>query len=133
LLRRDLTLAQPYPLMRVQAPDRPDVLDFRLAVRGIAADLAAAVDLETVSRRFHSTVVSMVVEQCQAVREETGVEQVALSGGVFLNEFVQVNCLVELNRSGFTTFVHKHVPTNDGGISLGQIVVADARITSGTR
>lgn len=54
-----------------------------------------------------------------------------LSGGVFLNEFLLVNCLVELSRAGFAAYCQQQVPTNDGGIALGQIMVADARLRGG--
>lgn len=72
----------------------------------------------------------MVVAQCEAIRREHGVEQIVLSGGVFLNEFVLVNCLVALRRSGFAAYAHRQVPPNDGGIALGQAMVAGARIES---
>jgi hydrogenase maturation protein HypF len=49
---------------------------------------------------------------------------------VFLNEFVLVNCLVKLRAAGFAAYAHRQVPPNDGGIALGQAVVAGARITA---
>jgi hydrogenase maturation protein HypF len=89
--------------------------------------LAAGADVTTVSRRFHSGIVAMVVAECEAVRVAHGVNQVVLSGGVFLNEFLLVNVLVELRRAGFAAHCHQLTPTNDGGISLGQVMVASAR------
>jgi len=126
LLERDLSPAPPY---RFEASDEGSgEIDPRPVVRAIAADLAAGVALPDISRRFHSTVVAMVVAQCARLRQAGGVGQVVLSGGVFLNEFLLVNCLVELRRTGFDAYCHRRVPTNDGGISLGQVVVADARL-----
>ena len=122
LLGRDLGLAPAYPLDGVGAE-----LDWRPTIRAVAADLDARVSAAEISRRFHSTIVAMVLERCQAVRAESGVRQVVLSGGVFLNEFLLVNCLIQLRRAGFAAYCHELTPTNDGGISLGQIMVAGAR------
>lgn len=102
-------------------------VDPRPVVRALAADLAAGVPAERVSRRFHTAVVDMVRKRCRAVREATGVNQVVLSGGVFLNEFLLLNCLIGLRGDGFDAYAHQQVPTNDGGIALGQVMVADAR------
>lgn len=106
---------------------RPVELDWRPLIRSLALDVAAGTGTAVMSRRFHSAIVAMVVAECEAVRRERGVNQVVLSGGVFLNEFLLVNCLVALRRAGFEAHSHRLVPTNDGGVSLGQIMVASAR------
>lgn len=102
-------------------------LDPRPVVRRIADDLAAGVGLPRISRRFHTAVVNAVRWQCRTVRADTGINQIVLSGGVYLNEFLLVNCLVALEAEGFTVGCHRQVPANDGGIALGQVMVADAR------
>ncbi|GGX44018.1 carbamoyltransferase HypF [Streptomyces fructofermentans] len=130
LLGRDLALARrPYAFGHEAsaADDGPRVIDFRPVVRAIAADLAADTPLATISRRFHTAVVRLVVDRCEEQRAHGGVRQVVLSGGVFLNEFLLVNCLTELRRAGFAAHAHRLVPTNDGGIALGQVMVAGAR------
>ncbi|MFJ6617908.1 carbamoyltransferase HypF [Kitasatospora sp. NPDC091335] len=129
LLGRDFTMARPEERYRFGATSRDGVteIDPRPTVRALAADLAAGLDTAVISRRFHSAVVDMVVERCRALGE-VGTRQLVLSGGVFLNEFLLVNCLVELREAGFDAYCQQQVPTNDGGISLGQIVVADARL-----
>jgi hydrogenase maturation protein HypF len=127
LLGRDLSLTVPYRFGLQQDGDR-EIVDPRPLVRAIAADLTRGTGLADISRRFHSAVVDMVVRRCVALRERTGIHQVVLSGGVFLNEFLQVNCLVELRRAGFDAHAHRLVPTNDGGIALGQVMVAGARL-----
>lgn len=127
LLGRDLILAEPYAFGRGER-DGVVEIDPRPVVREIAADLARGTAAEVVSRRFHSSVVAMVTERCEEIRRTLGTTQVVLSGGVFLNEFLLVNCLVELRRAGFEAYVHQQVPTNDGGIALGQVMVAGARL-----
>ncbi|WP_461025603.1 carbamoyltransferase HypF [Streptomyces sparsus] len=135
LLARDLAMAAPAERYRFgcTTPAGIPETDPRPVVRAIASDLADGVDTATVSRRFHSGVVDMVVERCTAVRaagDAAEIQRVVLSGGVFLNEFLLVNCLVELRRAGFDTYCQQQVPTNDGGIALGQIVVANARLAA---
>ncbi|WP_329576172.1 carbamoyltransferase HypF [Kitasatospora sp. NBC_01250] len=133
LLGRDLAMAAPGERYRFGASEREGVteLDPRPVVRALAADLAAGVAPAELSRRFHSAVVDLVVARCLAAGSAT--RQVVLSGGVFLNEFLLVNCLVELGRAGFAAYCQQQVPTNDGGIALGQIMVADARLRGGQR
>ena len=88
-------------------------LDWRPLIRALAADVAAGTGPAVMSRRFHSGIVAMVVAECEAVRRTRMVNQVVLSGGVFLNEFLLVNCLVALRRAGFEAHCHKLVPTNE--------------------
>lgn len=130
LLRRDATLAEGYAFDACREGGLTEV-DPRPVIRAVAADIGRGVPVEQISRRFHSAVVAMVRDRCRAIRESTGVEQVVLSGGVFLNEFLLLNCLTTLAADGFDTHVHRQVPTNDGGIALGQVMVADARLTLG--
>jgi hydrogenase maturation protein HypF len=68
------------------------------------------------------------------MRHAHDVQQIVLSGGVFLNEFLLVNALVRLQALGFSAYCHSTVPTNDGGIALGQVAVAHSIIsrTQGT-
>jgi hydrogenase maturation protein HypF len=132
LLGRDLELAEPY-LFGSLARDGRTELDHRPVIAMLADDLRAGADQLTLSRRFHSGVVAMVVAQCEAERREHGVDQVVLSGGVFLNEFLLINCLVALRRAGFAAYSHQRVPPNDGGIALGQAMVASARIAASVR
>ncbi|GLU50158.1 carbamoyltransferase HypF [Nocardiopsis ansamitocini] len=127
LLDRDLALTESYSFDHVPRADGVEV-DPRPVVRQIAVDLAAGETLSVISRRFHSGVVGLVVDRCLALRAARGIRQVVLSGGVFLNEFLAVNCLVKLRRAGFHAYGHRLVPCNDGGISLGQVMVAGALI-----
>ncbi|MEV0435674.1 carbamoyltransferase HypF [Nocardia sp. NPDC050413] len=120
LLDRDLTLVDGYEFGYTAGE-----VDHRPVIHAIAADLAAGTALERISRRFHSGVVAMVVRQCRNLADTTGIRQVVLSGGVFLNEFLLVNCMVMLERAGLVVYSHRQVPPNDGGIALGQLLVAD--------
>ena len=76
-----------------------------------------------VARRFHLTVAGMVLEVCRRLRELTGIETVALSGGCFQNRLLLGMLVPLLEDAGFRVLLHRRVPPNDGGVSLGQAVI----------
>jgi len=96
-------------------------------IRGVVRDLAAGVEAPVVAARFHNAVASLVVDVCARVRADYGINVVALSGGVFQNVVLLQQCMAGLSAAGFEVLTHSDVPPNDGGISLGQAVVAAAR------
>ncbi|HEX9976149.1 MAG TPA: carbamoyltransferase HypF, partial [Dehalococcoidales bacterium] len=79
----------------------------------------------TIAARFHNTVARMVKESCQIISKKNRLSNVVLSGGVFQNRLLLRKTAGCLEASGFKVFTHRQVPTNDGGISLGQAVVAN--------
>ncbi len=83
---------------------------------------------ERISLKFHNTVAQMINEMCHLIAGETSIRQVALSGGVFQNRLLLRESIRLLESSGFQVFTHRQVPCNDGGISLGQAVVANFAI-----
>ncbi|MFP4390560.1 MAG: carbamoyltransferase HypF, partial [Desulfococcaceae bacterium] len=96
-------------------------------IRGVADDLVAGISAPVVSARFHQTVMTAFAEICEYLRKETGINQVALSGGVFQNARLLEGMVAALERRGFQVLAHREVPTNDGGIALGQAVAGAAR------
>jgi hydrogenase maturation protein HypF len=109
------------------APGEP----FRAAGAGLIAaaadDLAAGVPREVIAARFHHGLAALIEDGCLLVREQHGLSTVALSGGVFQNLLLLRATVARLESRGFTVLTHSRVPCNDGGISLGQAVVAAAR------
>jgi hydrogenase maturation protein HypF len=95
-------------------------------VRAAAGDLLAGVPPEIISARFHQGVAAMIGEACGLLRERSGLGTVALSGGVFQNLLLLGTVVDLLEGMGFRVLTHSRVPPNDGGISLGQAVVAAA-------
>ena len=77
-----------------------------------------------VAARFHKTVADMVLKGCIRIRQTTALDRVCLSGGVFQNITLLELCIDLLETNGFSVFVHSDIPTNDGGIALGQAVMA---------
>jgi hydrogenase maturation protein HypF len=102
-------------------------------IRAAAEDLAGGTTPPAVAARFHNGVVAAIVVACQALRDRRGLQTVALSGGVFQNLLLTSAVTSQLVDLGFTVLTHGRVPCNDGGISLGQAVIAGARdrISSG--
>ncbi|HCR2030948.1 TPA: hypothetical protein ONC47_003751 [Enterobacter cloacae] len=70
----------------------------------------------------------MIISVCKHLSKVAATRQVVLSGGVFLNEFILLNAVDGLDAAGLKPYFHQCVPTNDGGISLGQIVVAMGKL-----
>jgi hydrogenase maturation protein HypF len=96
-------------------------------IAAVAADLAAGLPRERIAARFHNGLATLVVDGCELLRERHGLATVALSGGVFQNLLLLGRTVAGLEARGFTVLTHSRVPCNDGGISLGQAVVAAAR------
>ena len=95
-------------------------------VRAAAEDLLTGVPREVITARFHQGVAAMIGEACGLLRDRSGLGTVALSGGVFQNLLLLGTVVDLLEGMGFRVLTHARVPPNDGGISLGQAVVAAA-------
>jgi hydrogenase maturation protein HypF len=102
-------------------------------VRAVAAELEAGVAPPLIAARFHNGLAATTVAACQAVRDDTGLTTVALSGGVFQNLLLLERTAAALDQAGFRVLTHSRVPPNDGGISLGQAAVAGARTRTRAR
>jgi hydrogenase maturation protein HypF len=100
-------------------------------VRAVADDLIAGTSRAVIAARFHNGVAAVIEECCTLLREQHGLMVVALSGGVFQNLLLCNEVIGRLTARGFDVLVHSQVPCNDGGISLGQAVVAGARDAAG--
>jgi hydrogenase maturation protein HypF len=99
-------------------------LDVRPTLREVIADLAAGESLALIARRFHNTVARATVEICEQIRGADGINRVVLSGGVFQNKLLTEGVAGGLAEKRFEVFTHRLVPPNDGGLALGQAVIA---------
>jgi hydrogenase maturation protein HypF len=77
-----------------------------------------------ISDKFHATIIRLFSHLCREISKKTGIKQVVLSGGVFQNAILLEGFMELLVQNGFNVYTHAQVPANDGGISLGQAVVA---------
>jgi hydrogenase maturation protein HypF len=95
-------------------------------VRAVTGELTEGVPAPLIAARFHNGIAALIEEGCVLARERHGLDTVALSGGVFQNLLVTERAAARLEARGFRVLLHSRVPCNDGGISLGQAVVAGA-------
>lgn len=85
-------------------------------------------DIPVISAKFHNTIAQVILEVSEKMRDEFSINKVVLSGGVFQNKYLLEKSISKLAKSRFKVFTNHQVPANDGGISLGQIVVASKKI-----
>jgi hydrogenase maturation protein HypF len=90
----------------------------------LISDWHAALTKGQMAARFHNGVAAIMLEACQNARQRTGSRVVALSGGVWQNMALLSRVVTLLRQAGFTVLHHKRVPTNDGGLALGQALIA---------
>jgi hydrogenase maturation protein HypF len=83
--------------------------------------------------KFHNTLVAVIMELCLRLRKAERLNRVCLSGGTFQNMYLLKRAFSRLGQCGFEVFINSKVPTNDGGISFGQSVVANAVICRGAK
>lgn len=93
-------------------------------IKGIIKDLSHKVNRSTIAYRFHETVAFIVLECCKRISGNTGLKRVVMSGGVFQNITLLESCILKLRKHGFSVYTHSTIPANDGGIALGQAVMA---------
>jgi len=99
-------------------------IDVRPMIRGIVLDLEKGIDISIIGGKFHNTLIRMLAAICDTIKKRTGLNRVALSGGVFLNKILSTGLTNTLKDKGFSVFTHRLTPANDGGLALGQAVVA---------
>jgi hydrogenase maturation protein HypF len=99
-------------------------------IRGVVRDMEKGLQEPEISAKFHATLVRLFSDLCSLLRQETGLDRVVLSGGVFQNSVLLAGLRKALEDQHFQVFSHRLVPTNDGGISLGQALVAAALVGS---
>ena len=101
------------------------LIDFRPMLREITEDKKRGVPAEAIAKKFHNTIIEIIISLSESLKNSTGITKVALSGGVFQNALLLFGAFNKLNERGFTPLIHQLVPSNDGGISLGQVVAGN--------
>ncbi len=97
----------------------------------VVADIRKNKAPEKISSKFHQAIIECFTSICRYLRRQTGIKQVALSGGAFQNAILLKGFSQKLNLNDFEVHAHRQVPCNDGGLSLGQAVIAAHRIYRG--
>jgi hydrogenase maturation protein HypF len=120
----DESLDQHYPFDLIESPDEPVKISLRRALRQLVSETRKDAVASELSARFHNTLVEALTGLAEAARDKTGLETVALSGGVFCNRYLANRLVRRLKQAGFTVIWNRDVPANDGGIALGQAAIA---------
>jgi hydrogenase maturation protein HypF len=109
-------------------PERSRRIQVRGVVEALVRDVMAGVPIQKISARFHNGLAESVRGMVRKISAETGIRPVVLSGGVWQNLTLLRRTLSLLQKDGFVVYIHREVPTNDGGLSLGQAAIAAARL-----
>lgn len=107
------------------------VIKAEAVIRCAVDDILNGVPSGEISAKFHNSVARLIAETAHRVRDKSGLSRVVLSGGVFQNIILLSQARRMLMMDGFDVFIHGRVPPNDGGISLGQAAIANARLVAG--
>lgn len=108
-------------------PGRPFQLDVTPLLLGLLQRLQAGASPAALAWAFHANLAAAVLEGCELIRQNSGLDRVVLSGGVFQNRLLTELVYTFLAKSHFSVFIHRLVPPNDGGIALGQAAIAARR------
>ncbi len=103
------------------------LIDARPMFEALVGDVRQGLSAGAISRRFHNGLVEVFSRLGTLLRQRTGIERVCLSGGTFENVYLVERLMARLETDGFAVFTHTEVPAGDGGLSLGQAMVAAHR------
>lgn len=112
-----------YKIVPSNCKDETWGIDWSGIVYGVIEDIRARRDVKAVSTRFHQTLIEIIID----VARQAGQSNIVLTGGCFQNKWLTQQAVSRLKQDGFTPYWHKQIPTNDAGISLGQMLVAARR------
>jgi hydrogenase maturation protein HypF len=101
------------------------IIDFIPLIKAVTEDIRLKRSQTTIAVKFHKTVIDFTVEAVQNIKEETGLSKVVLSGGVMQNNVLLEGLTKELKKKLFTVFTPSQLPSNDGAISAGQVMIAN--------
>ena len=104
------------------------ILDTRPMIRALVENVFSESSVADQAASFHDTIIAAMTDMAEKIADASHIRRLALSGGCFQNRILFEGCLSSLEKAGFTVLRHRHVPTNDGGIALGQAVIAGSRI-----
>ncbi|NQU31942.1 MAG: carbamoyltransferase HypF [Bacteroidetes bacterium] len=124
--------------MQLESIANPNIIDsysflstenisFKSTFVEIIEDILNNVNIADIAGKFHNTIVNVIVETAEVIREKKGINRIVLSGGSFQNSILLEKAEIQLLANGFEYYTQSQIPSNDGGIALGQIAVAAKR------
>jgi len=117
-------IEESYDFKLINRTGKPVQLDFTEMIKQIIADIRKKKAIGFISAKFHNCLAAGLLEMAKSARKHTELNTVALSGGVFCNRYLTVRCIKLLKKADFSVLFNQDVPSNDGGISLGQVAIA---------
>jgi hydrogenase maturation protein HypF len=102
-------------------------ISFEPTFREIIVDLRNNIHPGIISAKFHNTIINVIFATASEIRKNTRISKVVLSGGSFQNAILLGETETKLKENNFEVFAHEKVPSNDGGIALGQLAIAAKR------
>jgi len=119
-----VSIAKPYPYA-IEETENGTMIRVKELLSAIIQDIRANELVGMIGARFHRTIADMAIDICKRARETTGLNEVALSGGVWQNQILLDLVRDGLRKEDFVVYFHQQVPSNDGGLALGQAVIAN--------
>lgn len=110
----------------IEYKDEKYILNTDKIIKEIIEDIDRKINYSIISKKFHNTIIDFSTKMCNIIAKKYNIHKVALSGGVFQNEILLKGMYENLKSHGFEVYTHRLIPCNDSGISLGQLVVANA-------
>jgi hydrogenase maturation protein HypF len=120
----DIRIEETYPFS-ITEDDSVKTIHIKEMLEAVVADIKKEAEMATISAKFHNAVVQMIVKMCSELTRESGIRSIVLSGGCFQNRRLLKQVTTELRKCKLNVLNHHQVPANDGGISLGQAVIAN--------
>jgi len=120
----DSSIEEKYDFELMRTNNQPIQLDLGKMLMQLIADVQKEQVAGVISAKFHNTLAAALLEMAKAARDSTKLNIVALSGGVFCNRYLTNRLVNLLKKTGFFVLFNRDVPSNDGGISLGQAAIA---------
>src|SRR4030066_1879429 len=124
LANGDRVESYPYILDFKESPGK---IDLGLTLKGIIQDLQDGVSPSEMADKFHTTIIEMVSSVCLKIKKEYDLNRVCLSGGCFMNRILLEGCYGRLSSLGFEVYFNSWIPINEGGLSVGQAIIANQR------
>lgn len=109
---------------------RGETVDPQPVIHALLSDIRAGIPVTKISARFHQSIAEMVCQICSQARAAHGSNDVVLSGGVWQNMLLLKKTTTLLHAEKFNLLIHRRVPANDGGLALGQALVAATNVLS---
>lgn len=113
----------------VKSKDKEFIINCNKIIKGVVKDLAERVDISTISSKFHNTVAEIILKVSLKLQKKFKIDSIVLSGGVFQNKYLTARVVEILAANGLNVHKHSNISTNDSGIPIGQIAIANVRAT----